>query len=81
MTADERLSEVAAIIRRTFHQPKAEVTRDTVALDIDGWDSLSHTSLILEVEKHFGVRLPADRVYDLVDVGELVDLIAEAQGR
>ena len=80
MTPEERLGEVAAIIRQTFHQPKAEVSRDTVALDIDGWDSLSQTMLVLEIEKRFAVRLPTDRVYDLADVGELVDLIAQAQG-
>ena len=79
MTKDELLAETAQIIRRTFRQPDAEIDRDTQALDIDGWDSLSHTNLILDLEKHFGVRLPSDRVYDLADVGELVDLIAEAR--
>ncbi len=79
MTKDEILTELTGVIRKTFRQPEAEVARDTTALDIDGWDSLSHTMLILDVEKHFGVRLPADRVYELSDVGELVDLIADAR--
>ncbi len=80
MTKDQIMEKVADIIRSTFRQPDAEITRDTVALDVDGWDSLSHTMLILEVEKQFGVRLPPERVYDLDDVGELVDLVAETKG-
>jgi acyl carrier protein len=80
MSKDEIMAEVAGIIRRTFRQPDVEITRDTVALDVDGWDSLSHTMLILEVEKRFGVRLPPERVFDLEDVGELVDLVAETKG-
>ncbi len=72
------MAEVSQIIRRTFRQPGAQISRETQALDIDGWDSLSHTTLILEVEKRFDVRLPPDRVFDLADVGELVDLIAQA---
>ena len=80
MTKDEIMAQVADIIRATFRQPDAQIDRDTVALDVDGWDSLSHTMLILEVEKTFGVRLPPDRVYELEDVGELVDVIAEAKG-
>jgi acyl carrier protein len=80
MSRDEIMAEVAAIIRETFRQPDAEITRDTVALDVDGWDSLSHTMLILGVEKRFGVRLPPERVFDLEDVGELVDLVAQTKG-
>jgi acyl carrier protein len=80
MSNDETMAKVADIIRATFRQPDVEIDRDTVALDVDGWDSLSHTMLILEIEKQFGIRLPPDRVFDLEDVGELVDLIVETKG-
>ncbi len=80
MSNDQVMEEVAGIIRRTFRQPDAEITRETVALDVDGWDSLSHTILILDIEKHFKVKLPADRVFELADVGELVDLVVQARG-
>ncbi len=78
---DEIMPALTEVIRRTFRQPSAEVDRATTAMDIDGWDSLSHTMLILQVEQRFGVRLPADRVHELDDVGELADLVAEAGGR
>jgi acyl carrier protein len=74
------LAEVAQAIRRTFRRPNAVITRETTALDIDGWDSLSHTGLMLEIEERLGVELPADRMFDLADVGELVDLIADVRG-
>ena len=81
MTKDEILAQLGDIIRETFRQDGAVITRETTALDVDGWDSLSHTMLLLDVETHFEVRLPSDRVYDLADVGELVDLIAETQAK
>ncbi len=80
MNRDQVAAEILAIIRQTFRCPDAEITRETVALDVDGWDSLSHTTLILEVEKRFGLRLPTDKVYDLADVGELIDLVVQSQG-
>jgi acyl carrier protein len=80
MTKDDILAQVGDIIRETFRQKDVVITRETTALDVDGWDSLSHTMLLLDVETHFGARLPAERVYDLADVGELVDLIAEVKG-
>lgn len=80
MTKDQILEQIAEIIRETFQQDDAEIDRETTALDVDGWDSLSHTMLLLEVETHFKARLPADRVYELANVGELVDLVAEVKG-
>jgi acyl carrier protein len=79
MQDDEILPVVAELIRKTFRCPGAEVTRETTAFDIDGWDSLSHTDLMLAVEQRFGVELPPDRMFDLPDVGALADLIAEAR--
>jgi len=76
MQSDPVLPIVAEIIRRTFRCPNAAISRETTALDIDGWDSLSHTELMLELEERFGVELPAERMFELKDVGELTDLIA-----
>ena len=79
MTSETVLSEIGDIIRRVFRQPDAVVVRETTAVDVNGWDSLSHTVLILEVEKHFGLRLPMEAVFDLSDVGELADLVVDVQ--
>jgi acyl carrier protein len=76
---DEVLGEVAGIIRRTFRCANAPITRETTALDVDGWDSLSHTGLMLEIEERFGIELPVEQMFDLADVGALVDLITRAR--
>ena len=77
---DPTLPIVAGIIRRTFRCPGAVITRETTAMDIDGWDSLSHTGLMLEIEERFEIELPPERMFDLADVGELVDLIVQVRG-
>jgi acyl carrier protein len=53
---------------------------DTTAEDVDGWDSLAHARLIVAVEKQFGVSFPAERLFELSSVGELVELIAICRG-
>ncbi len=42
LTEQEALQHVQQALRVTFDHPDLEVTRSTVADDIDGWDSLSH---------------------------------------
>jgi acyl carrier protein len=63
------------VMRDVFRCPDVPITRETSSLDIDGWDSLSHTILLLRVEKEFGVRLPLDRARTIANVGDLADLI------
>jgi acyl carrier protein len=66
--------KLAGLIRETFSQPRAAIDRHTMAVDIPGWDSLSHTILMLTVEDAFGIALPEDVSY--ANVGELGDAIA-----
>lgn len=71
MTADQVLAEVRAVLVDTFLDEDLEVDRETTALDVPGWDSLSHTIVLLALEQRMNVRIPAGA--DFADVGELVD--------
>lgn len=75
METAEIEAEVVAIIRKTFGAPEAEVTRQTQSMDIDGWDSLSHATLMIMLERRFGIDITEDESNELADVGDLIDLI------
>jgi acyl carrier protein len=77
MTSEEILSQTAAIIRDTVQCGAVPIGRGTRAMDVRGWDSLSHTMILMNLEDGFGIQLPMDRVLRLGTVGDLVDLIAE----
>lgn len=76
MTVDDVFERLAGVVRETFHVlPGTRVLQETTSADIDGWDSLSHAMLIMQVEEEFGVELPIERIYSLENVGELAELI------
>ena len=77
MTSDDILQQAARIIRDTLQCGPVPITRETQAMHVRGWDSLSHTMILMQLEDGFGVRLPMERVLGLSTVGDLVDLIAE----
>jgi len=80
MSTDKILAQTARIIREeTRCGGTVSITRETRAMDVRGWDSLSHTMILMQLEDGFGVRLPMDRVLRLGTVGDLVDLIGELQ--
>ena len=68
----ERLKEVFFDV---FDDDEIELSRETTAADVDEWDSLMHVNLVLATERAFNVRFSSTEVAQLVDVGELVDLI------
>jgi acyl carrier protein len=78
--SDTLLPRVAIIIANTLMVDPATISRSTTAEDINGWDSVTHSMLILEIERELNIQLPVDRVFDVANVGELVDLI-ETAGR
>lgn len=73
MTKDQVLQTVAETIRETFGVDDIEINRDTQAGDIPGWDSLSHTVLMMTIEQVFGIELASSTSYQ--NVGDLVDVI------
>ena len=79
MDPDTRLARLQEAFRRAFFSERVQVTPQTTSADIDGWDSLSHVRLLLEVERAFGIRLRGQEGTRLKDVGELLALIAEKQ--
>jgi acyl carrier protein len=51
------------------------------AADIDEWDSVTHITLVLAVEKEFGVRLNAAEVGKLDNVGAMIGLLARRSAK
>ena len=51
------------------------VTADTTSADIEEWDSLTHITLISEVEDTFDMKFSMKDVLGMKNVGEMADII------
>ncbi|BBK34722.1 acyl carrier protein [Stella humosa] len=68
---------VIGVVAETFDLPAAAIGRHTTADDVDGWDSLAHTILMLRLERALGIRID-ERVATMArNVGQLIDMLAE----
>jgi acyl carrier protein len=68
-------AELVAVFRDVFEDDALAIARETTAAAVPGWDSLRHVSLVLAVERTFGIRFSSAEVAMLRDAGELQDLI------
>ncbi len=69
------LDTVRGVIAKMFLAKKSEIERDTVAADVNGWDSLSHTFLIIALEEKLGIKFDPYTLQEFSCVGDMVDEI------
>jgi len=67
---------LTGIFRDVFDDPNLQLSESMTAADVDGWDSLSHINLIVQVEKDFKIKLSTAAVRDLKNVGDFIALIS-----
>ncbi|MEA1649030.1 acyl carrier protein [Nitrospirillum sp. BR 11164] len=72
---EEIFLKIRAIIANQFLADPESITPVTSAIDVDGWDSVSHTMLILEIEERLGILLPSEDVGSLETVADLAALV------
>ncbi len=71
-----RLNEV---FHEVFDDDSITVNAETTAADIEDWDSLTHIQLIAAVEDEFGVKFSMKQVSSMKNVGEMAQILADAQ--
>jgi acyl carrier protein len=72
MTTMEALN---GVFRAVFDDDIIQISAETTANDIEGWDSLSHVNLITAVEAKFKIRFGQKDLLTLRNVGDLHRLI------
>ena len=67
--------KLANSFHRVFENDSIVLTDEMTAKDVEGWDSLAHINLIMDVEEEFGLRFTVDDIADLKNVGEMIQML------
>lgn len=74
------MEKINEVFRSVFDDDDLTVDRETTAADVEGWDSVMHVTLLINMEKAFGMKFSSSAVAGLKSVGDLADLIDARQG-
>ena len=80
MNRNEILKKTTEIFRDVFDDESIVVTDDTTAADIEDWDSLTHITLVHEIEDAFLYKFSMKEVLGMKNVGEMLDILAKHTG-
>ena len=76
MIRQEGLDKITDILCDVFDED-LDITDETVASDVDGWDSLAQITILTLIQQEFSVSFAISDTKRFKNVGELVDLIIE----
>lgn len=76
METQEIRNKLSQIFNKVFQCGEITITDTLTADQVERWDSLTHLTMIAEVEQSFGIRFKLKELTGMKNTGELVQLIA-----
>ena len=73
--------ELKQVILKELDLDDFDMTDETIAPQVPGWDSLNHVNIVLAVEHHFKVKFKRYEVLRLKNVGDLQKLVDSKLGK
>ncbi len=74
---EETFKQVESVFRKVFKRPDLLIRPEDTAADIAGWDSLTHMTLINELEIFFKITFTFEEVTSFKNTGDLVKLVTQ----
>lgn len=75
MGKEEIIEKLKQVLVSLLKHDNFEMRDDLTAADVDGWDSLTHMSIITEIEEIFNIKFKLRELNKLKNMGTLIDLI------
>lgn len=75
MDKEEILKKVQDIFIDVLEDEDIELSYNTTSDDIEGWDSLNHIVLIVEIEKEFNFKFRLEEIQGFKNIGEMCNII------
>ncbi len=69
------LDKIQPIFKDIFDDEDLVVTEETVAADVEDWDSFVQMQIVMAIEEMFGIKFSTDEVTEFKNVGDVVKAI------
>jgi len=72
MDKKEILIKINEIFKNILDNKALTIYENTIASDVEDWDSLNHIQIIVAIEKTFKIRFTTKEIHHFKNVGELL---------
>ena len=75
MERNDVLLMIQGVFRDILDNEDIILTEETIASDVEDWDSLTHIQLIVAIEKKSKIKFTSKEILSWKNVGEMVDSV------
>jgi len=75
MDRNEILVKITEICRDVFEDENLVITESSTAADVEAWDSLTHLTLVDELEEAYEIAFSLEEVIESENIGQLMNAI------
>jgi acyl carrier protein len=75
MERNEITEKIKKILSTVLKHEKFEMKDELTAAEVEGWDSLSHITIISEVEEAFKIKFKLKELNKLKNIGSLIEIV------
>lgn len=75
MIKEDILKKVRTAFIEVLEHEKFELSEETTADDVDGWESITHMMIISEIEKSFEIKFKLMDLMNMNNIGDLIRVI------
>lgn len=79
MNRDEIIKRLNVIFADIFDDEDIVLEETMTSKDIDGWDSLTHISIIASIEEEFKMKFSMDELKNMKSISCIIDIVKEKQ--
>ncbi|MEA3443476.1 MAG: acyl carrier protein [Bacteroidota bacterium] len=77
MDKEAILHELETIFKSVLNKNDINLSSDSTASDIEGWDSITHIMLVVEIEKKFKQRFKAREIQSWETIGDIINSLSK----
>ena len=75
MNREEIFNIILEIFKEVLENDQVYLEEGYTSNDVEGWDSLAHILLIVEIEKKFSLKFLTKEILKWKNIGEMIDYI------
>ena len=75
MERSEIAEKTRKILASVLKHEKFEMKDELTATEVEGWDSLSHITIISEIEEEFKIKFKLKELNKLKNIGSLIEIV------